>query len=496
MTEVYAINPLAHMEGVRSLLTELTENIERGKIKLGESVVIRMCTSGLKSITIGDIKIDQSATVKVFSTEEGVKTSVVTDENAIIDNVVKIIKENNDVSISFEPSYMVIEVPAIRTNNTASESYANRLLKGKEKENDVTTVCFPTKKKLVRFLRSIGANPYGKREGTDPTITNEWKGEEKILGDGSVDSTMCFSSVYKFYEMTVKDAISFLSAHSSLNPEEPVFIRESPTRVSKIYVIKNEPCRVDIIPSSDFYTQPMTKQRLLYVYDCINYSMQKNLSKILLIKSKYNPKNQPNTEFNYSYALTTFGLRITPENASFSIPIFDTGLWTPFVEAKTIKEKIMTVVDLFNLYGLMMTIDDYIGSTEDYVEDRSSFILPQHAHQESKPSIGNIITMPVPKSTTRSQSRSKQYKEQRGQSSDPTKRTRSEKEHNGRGRVRYGGRGFGRGRGSQENNTNENPNQNVEKRRGRGRGNNRDDQGQYLRGASRGKAIQRGRDNY
>jgi hypothetical protein len=419
MTELFIVNPISNTDSIRAIITQLSNMKASGKkednsenpssvsisapassgeenqiqTRTEDVVILRICNieEDINTDLTDDTLIEISPVHSMISLDENSSNAISVRRDCPMREIAEhMVNENTDMKMTFTPSFMVLELPSASS------------------VSDISINCFPTKEHLVEFLQSINAKPLSSSNNNNA----EWKGKEVKIMDGYTESSMLFTCSYIIYKMTFEKAKELLQSYIISKPITPEYIDCSAPQTSTIYVLMNEPCTIEVFPESDSYTSPVSKQRLLYIYDSIKKTIMNMLSQVVNIRKRAQGKSRSRNglsgmnTFEYKYvnipantnpdSIPTFTAYPNETTTTISLYNHIPSIWKAFLNSSNLElqDKMLAVVNLLNSYGLKMTLNNYSGDISDYTKKttensarkidtprKSVFSLPPYSSQ-------------------------------------------------------------------------------------------------------------------
>lgn len=516
MSTTISINPHYH-PSIQSALVEVSKPEYQDK-----DIILRISEATDPAISLQELAIRQNAFRRDFEDETGSEPVVYASENSLQltqgaqlfqpglqSACVDLIRSASDMDISLPMGFITFENPLCNLETEKCESD-----------------CLLTVRDLHNYLATLGAVPY-----RDENVA--FTGAE-IPVPGShpscIQSSLIFTTTYRFLLLDQANAVGYM--RSLLQVKEEIFadlvkrgekspdtfkpvIKSTTEQIkSKLYVVSLPNCLIPIVKENPLYTQPVSKQRLLYIFDCIQDWVKSFRSKwidLTFNTMAVNPKEKA-IVFRYRIEKMVQGWtqmpeeKINPVNALKRIRLEDSLQWHTFSETDLpLEKRLQCVIEFLFEYGIDMPLESYAGSETDYKPDdrftplvrntSSPTILAQPVHQDPTHNTrgrgrGNTTDsfrgrgrgVAIEQPTTQTEQITRQYGERgnrgrgRGRSTNLTEQQTGANSATSETPVSYGLRGRGRGRGSQP----ETQNYNC----GRGRANSTDFSGQRGRANS------------
>lgn len=261
-------------------------------------------------------------------------------------------------------------------------------------ESPMTRRVVLTLEDLIRYLNTLGVR-YVNNEMSDEA--DNWVGRDVMKNDGIRESTMYFNSAYRYMKLSKIQALAFLSrkearpaAVSAWGPKKvaesalslPEFdekqVRYSNPYHARILVVRNDDCVFRIIPQSETYTEPESKARLLYLYDCLRHWVNGEQSRKVL-KVSFIKDQEKITRFSYDAKPASVwhtdeaqqGDTFNDDGFSVKQSLTTSGIFSLFTHqtpGKTIDERLNAMKLFFHMYGLDLTDRDLQGDGNDYLK--------------------------------------------------------------------------------------------------------------------------------
>jgi len=395
MTSIHLINLANYPTSLRNTL-----QILRSQMTSSRKIILRIADSSERLIDPNMIHMKRDPTRRAYDEDDNGRYSNFSSTNPYQAACVELLKAVADIDINLPMGYTVLEIP-----NTPKPTLT-----------DVEMDCFATIEELYNYLASANAVPYFPKEprgethraahghswratGDDEMDISEqsWGGMEEIVPQEQPDSrmiqsTMVFRVEYHYVETTIESAIEFLTAELMARDSRNVLARERKLTITAtgdriealVYVIPNTSCTFQIIKESQHFTIPVSKQRVLFIYDCIRAWIQEHQKMWIEIRRNTRPLKAGMIASCFQYRVE----KMSPGFKSFptltierdlivkDFSINATELWHSFGGSLALPEKITAVIDFMGRYGIEMTVEGLAGPMEDYVDDRVSFTLP------------------------------------------------------------------------------------------------------------------------
>lgn len=404
-----------------------------------EEVILRVPLSKGDDFGLGvNVRIDQISQKKETEGEDErpISYSSVTHDGNLL-SLVDLFRSAEDIDVIQSMGFSVLEVLE-DTSSSASASASSTSTKLK-----VNRDVFPTIKRVVEYLRSLGASYVAKdQEETDEfdlDSKNKWIGKDEDK-NGVRTSTMYFQTSYKYMKLSRIQALAFLTSRndemSKTRPGKMDFMQgilglaskssqasksdelppydEKNTKFSRPYtstilVLKNNDCVFSLVPGSSTDTEPESKARLLYLFDCIRaWVRREEANKWLNINfiQELSDNEMKNTSFDYKTTILAWtsktaeaqvpGVSSTPQIDDKHIFIQNNLILTPFFSAftpptstdKSPEERIEAMKQFIRAYGLDFSNIELKGDVKDYLKNATiRFILPTR----STPSTAKVM---------------------------------------------------------------------------------------------------------
>jgi len=427
MTSIYLINLGEYNTSLSTTLQSLRRSPQKD-----QKVVLRIAESSERLHYLNAIHTRKNPSRRTHEEGDNREYSDFSSMNQFQTACIELLKSVSDVDIRLPMGYTIFEVP------TDAKTI-----------DDVEIDCFLTFEELCNYLASANASPYDDK--SDPE--EPWKGEESIVPEAPpaptaspkrqqryekheeitpdqvaerlarmptpatrqsttpwLQSTMVFKTEFRLVETTIQKAIDYLEGELTSRSSRGVLrnqrkleiLATSDSMKAKVYVIPNISCEFSIIKENQYFTNPVTKQRLLYIYDTIHAWLQSHLKKWVEIRRETKPLRPESglSCFQYRVEKMAVGfnagpaLAITPELIVKDFSLSTTEAWYRFMDNggnPTLEQKMAAVVSFINSHGIDMVVEGFSGPVEDYVPDRASFVLPAREEevkvvpQEPKP---------------------------------------------------------------------------------------------------------------
>lgn len=365
----YAVNPTNYQQSARNVLRHIMARNDT-------EIILRISESAQPIIAMSDILIKRTPTRKDYDDNEtGSEAIPFRGERSHQEACVELLKSVMDIDVSLPMGYAIFENPFANTDT-----------------NKVEMDCVLTPQDLYHYLATVNAIPYFKEE------TGRWKGIEQQVDGQTTQSTMTFTAKYRYLKMDKENAVAYLKSLSELrgigSAEDafvPTIISTTAQVEAKIYVVALPPCIISIIKDSPLYTAPVSKQRLLYLFDCIQAWLQSLTTRWIEMRFNTIPLNANDKMICFQYKIEKMvqgwvrlpTSKVDPREMTTDIPTSQTYQWHLFGEASapdsSLLQKLQAVISFLYDYDIDMTIDSYTGPMEDYMEkigNRRNFILP------------------------------------------------------------------------------------------------------------------------
>jgi hypothetical protein len=343
---IYIVNPHADIQGIPPILDQIMKSSD-------EEVILRISENTGSNITLSDLNLKQTAIRKVLETSETeypVSLPFI-GNNSTRDAVVELLKSDQDLDISLPTGYTIFQID----HNCLDV-------------NEIGVDCFIDTQNLLLYLKSLGA------QHTHRDETTRWKGMETIIGEMK-ESTLTFETEYRDLKMTKANALIHLRAASVGRFETPDVIKMSDVKKSRLFVIANDTCEISLIKNHELSTVPMSKQRLLYLFDCFKEWLRLNEARWITMYFQSFQKFQYKLDRIKGWDIPKKSVSAT--NMVKSLHFLDTALWGSFYNANTIQERFQAMLSLLDEYGFAMDLTYFSGSSDDYVSNRMRYRLPQ-----------------------------------------------------------------------------------------------------------------------
>lgn len=380
---IYLINPANDPASLRNTLRALqsTQLAHVASPQGGQSeekkILLRIAESSEPLIERADILLKSTPMRRVYDDEvelqvqTGSRTGKFIDfpsVNPFQEACVELLKAVTDVDISLPMGYTIVEVPL---GATSSEQ--------------VETDCVLTNENLYNYLASANATPVRVTE-QEVGHSARWTGVEQIADREWLQSTMVFRATFRYVETTEKEAIDYLTMKLANKERILKTTAIGDSMDVKIYVIPNRRCVIPIIKESQFFTTPVSKQRLLYIYDFIHSWLQEHLKMWVEMRLNTKPIEQQSRVVCFQYRIEKMvpgwtkipTLSVNPRSITHDLSIGETELWHNFMDDSSLVARMKSVIDLLKEYGIDMVVENFVGTMEDYMSssERTSFVLP------------------------------------------------------------------------------------------------------------------------
>lgn len=378
-----------------------------------ENIVLRVCYGGGCDLTQNNFQLKNSSNYETFGNicESGTYQYKETSTNLQMDKSREARIDTND---AFRDALLTKDNKDIYLNTGFT------IVEFAGAKQEIRIHCVPCLEALIIYLNQIGAEPQMKAGST-------WTGMEKTpiidqFGSQKILSSMSFTSQYQHFEMTRKKAIEYLKnlseTHSPLEGKlmYPEYIRKGVEEKSRIFVISNLPTQTQTASTNvlalavpltawtsppcvrssevaestrivgnnasgkcyipfleNHSTNPLTKQRLLFLFDCFKNWIQRQSEKWIEIDFSENE--------NFMYTIGTSHNKkeqILTENKILFYPnYYNTNLWhwlNPKFQLD-VKRRLAVIIGIMKDFGLSFDIKSITGPMEDYI-DRQTFVFP------------------------------------------------------------------------------------------------------------------------